>query len=93
MKSAGTEGVEAAGRGEMLGELADADSDQQTGDEGEENRERDAAARIGNPDDDGKATAAAGAMWVIDWNRVGARPTALRSRRCESIDVLMLPSL
>src|SRR5438270_10154319 len=35
------------------------------------------------------ATAAAGAMWVIDWNRVGARPTALRWSRCVSTDVLM----
>src|SRR5579864_1973679 len=38
-----------------------------------------------------KATAAAGAIWVIDWNSVGTRPTALRSSRCASTDVLMLP--
>src|SRR6267378_487383 len=34
-----------------------------------------------------KATAAAGAMWVMDWNRVGAKPTAFRSSRCASTDV------
>src|SRR2546425_330854 len=38
------------------------------------------------------ATAAAGAMWVMDWNRVGASPTAFRSSRCASTVVLMSPS-
>src|ERR1700693_5900727 len=38
------------------------------------------------------ATAAAGAMWVMDWNSVGAKPTAFRSSRCRSTDVLMIPS-
>ena len=34
------------------------------------------------------ATAAAGAMWVIDWNRTGARPTASRCSLVAAPDVL-----
>jgi hypothetical protein len=69
-------GVEGPGRWHVLGQLGDRARHKQRGDQGEDDREDRSAAAEGHADGMENAVAMAGAMKVIDWNKISLKPTA-----------------